>query len=66
LLLATLMPLGDQSAADGYIARLEQWAGLKGCQTLAELGVFPHVLMLDNAPPLDIIRRPTRITHAPA
>jgi hypothetical protein len=66
LLLATLMPLGDQSAADGYVARLEQWAGLKGGQTLAELGIFPHVLLLDNAPPLDVIRRLTRITRAPA
>jgi len=66
LLLATLMPLGDHSAAEGYIARLEQWAGLKGGRTLTEMGIFPHILPLDNAPPLDVIRRLTRISHAPA
>lgn len=64
LTLATLMPLGDQSAAEGYIARVEQWASQKGGRTLSELGVFPHVLLLDNAPPREVIQRLARIAHA--
>ena len=55
--LATLMPLGDNAAAEGYIARLEDWAAQKSSQSLAELGIFPHVLTLDQEPPLDLLQR---------
>lgn len=65
LTLATLMPLGDQSSAEGYIARLEQWAAQKGDRTLSELGVFPHVVLLDNSPPREVVQRLARIAHAP-
>lgn len=61
--LATLMPLGDHSSAEGYVARLQQWARQKGGKTLDELGVFPHVLALDNVPPNELIRR---LTSGPA
>lgn len=64
LTLATLMPLGEQSSAEGYIARLEQWATRKGGRTLSELGVFPHLLLLDNAPPREVIQRLLRLAHA--
>jgi polysaccharide biosynthesis protein PelD len=64
LTLATLMPLGEQSSAEGYIARLEQWAARKGERTLSELGVFPHVLLLNSAPPREVIQHLLRIAHA--
>ncbi len=64
LTLATLMPLGDHAAAEGYIARLEQWAVQKGGHTLDELGVFPHVLLLDNTPPNELLRRLIRLADA--
>lgn len=57
LILATLMPLGDNSTAEGFLARLEAWAKQKSERSLAELGVFPHLFPLDKEPPLPLLRR---------
>lgn len=56
-ILATLMPLGDASTAEGYLARLEAWAQQKSAQSLSELGVFPHVLPLNTETPLTVLQR---------
>lgn len=56
-ILATLMPLGDNSTAEGFLARLEAWAKQKSERSLAELGVFPHIFQLDTEPPLPLLRR---------
>ena len=44
--LAFLMPLGDASTAEGFIARLEGWMQGKEGISLAEAGVYPHELLL--------------------
>ena len=62
--LATLMPLSDNSSAEGYLARLETWAKQKSGQSLAEIGVFGHVLELDETPPQTILQQISDIAHA--
>ena len=57
MVLATLMPLGDVATAEGYLARLEAWAQQKSEVTLAELGVFPHILPLHGEPPVNVLKR---------
>ena len=61
--LATLMPLGDYSTAEGYISRLESWAKQKNYRSLAELGVFPHTLLLDQDAPATTLQRLLRLAH---
>lgn len=56
-ILATLMPLSDYSAAEGYLARLENWAQQKSGQPLSEIGIFSHILHLDQAPPIAILNQ---------
>lgn len=65
-ILATLMPLSGQSAAEGYLSRLEMWAHQKSGQTLAEFGIFGHILPLDTDPPLVLLQRLNEIAHASA
>lgn len=57
MVLATLMPLGDVATAEGFLARLEAWAQQKSEGTLAQLGVFPHILPLHGEPPLTVLKR---------
>lgn len=63
-MLATLMPLSGTSAAEGYLSRLETWAHQKSGQTLAELGIFGHILLLDTDSPHRLLQRLNEITHA--
>jgi hypothetical protein len=62
--LATLMPLSDESAAEGYLARLETWAQQKSGQTLAEIGIFGHILHIDQEQPLAILNQLKKLTDA--
>ncbi len=62
--LAVLMPLGSQATAEGYIARLEQWAEQKSAQSLAQAGVFPHVLALNAQNPLATLQQVQALAHA--
>ena len=62
--LALLMPMGDGTSAEGYIARLEDWLQQKSQQSLAEAGVFPHVLPLDGAQPTRTVERIHALAHA--
>lgn len=62
--LTTLMPLGDYSTAEGFIARLETWAQQKSGKGLAEMGLFPHILLLDENPPGDLLKRIEQLAHA--
>jgi hypothetical protein len=61
--LATLMPLGNHSTAEGYISRLESWAKQKNERTLAELGVFPHTLPLDADAPAVTLQHLLRLAN---
>ncbi len=63
-LLATLMPLSDDSAAEGYLARLESWAQQKNGQTLAEIGIFAHILHLDREQPIPILHQLKKLADA--
>lgn len=48
--LATLMPLSNNASAEGYLARLETWAKQKSGKTLAEMGIFGHLLAVSGEP----------------
>ena len=62
--LAVLMPLGDRGTAEGYIQRLEGWMQQKNRQSLAQAGVFAHVVPLDSAQPVRTLQRLHGIAHA--
>ncbi|HOV17971.1 PelD GGDEF domain-containing protein [Ottowia sp.] len=62
--LAVLMPLGDGASAEGYIARLEDWLQQKSNQSLAEAGVFSHVLPLDGTDPAQTVERIHALAYA--
>lgn len=61
--LVTLMPISSPAAAEGYLKRLELWAHQRSGKTLAALGVFGHVLVLDREP-LTVVQRIVDIVHA--
>lgn len=62
--LAVLMPLGDAATAEGYIARLQGWAAQQGHASLADAGVFPHVIALSSSAPETTVARIHGIAHA--
>jgi len=62
--LAVLMPMGDSSTAEGFIARLEGWMGQKEGHSLADAGIFPHKILLGDAPPLSTLQRLHGMAHA--
>lgn len=62
-ILATLMPLGDNATAEGFVARLEIWAEQKSAQSLAELGIFPHFISLSHEAPLLALQRLTGLRN---
>lgn len=55
--LATLMPLAGRAAAEGYIARVEDWVRQKSGQTLTEAGIFPHIMQLGDLPPVPLLNK---------
>lgn len=62
--LAFLMPLGDASAVEGFLNRLEMWINQKSGTDLATAGIFSHTLLLKSAPPLGHVQRLLSIAHA--
>ncbi|MBS1143156.1 MAG: putative transrane protein [Proteobacteria bacterium] len=62
--LATLMPISGASAAEGYLNRLEFWMHQRSGKTLAEQGIFGHILLLNKEPPLAIVQKILDIAHA--
>ncbi|MBS0291304.1 MAG: PelD GGDEF domain-containing protein [Proteobacteria bacterium] len=62
--LAVLMPLGNAATAEGYIRRLEDWMKHKSQQSLAQAGIFPHVVPLDSALPVRTVERLRAIADA--
>lgn len=62
--LAVLMPLGDHATAEGYIARLQGWAAQQGHASLADAGIFPHVIALSSSAPEATVARIHGIAHA--
>jgi polysaccharide biosynthesis protein PelD len=64
--LATLMPLAGRAAAEGYIARVEEWVRHKSGKTLTEAGVFPHILHVGDLPPGPLLNKLFDICNVPA
>ena len=63
--LAILMPLGEASTAEGFIARLEEWIQRKQNTGLAQAGIFPHPLPLaDSGGPLPMLQKLLQLAHA--
>lgn len=62
--LAVLMPLGDANTAQGYISRLEQWCDQKAGQSLAQAGIFAHVIGLEWGNTLTLLQRIEALAHA--
>ena len=63
--LLTLMPLAGVAAAEGYIARIDEWVQRQSGQKLVEFGIFPHVLQIDARPPLAILEHLFAVCHVP-
>ena len=63
--LVTLMPLAAEGAAEGYIARIEQWIRLQRGDSLEAAGVFSHVRNLDGAAPLPLLKNLLSACHVP-
>lgn len=64
--LVTLMPLAGMAAAEGYIARIEEWVLRQDGQTLSEAGIFPHVQHIDDLPPHELLDRLFEVCNVPA
>lgn len=64
--LVTLMPLAGGAAAEGYIARIEDWIRQKTGQPAAAVGVFAHVLRVEDEPPVPLLARLFEICHVAA
>lgn len=64
-IIAVLMPLGEASTAEGFIARLEEWIDRKEGTTLAQAGIYPHQLPLaDSGGPSAMLRKLQQLAHA--
>ena len=61
-----MMPLGGTAAAEGYIARIDDWAHRQSGQKLSEFGIFPHVLHVDAQPPQALLDHLFTLCHVPA
>ncbi|MDH4464168.1 MAG: PelD GGDEF domain-containing protein [Acidovorax sp.] len=63
--LAVLMPLGDASTAEGFIARLEGWMSAKEGMSLAQAGVYPYQFPLAQFDePRVLLSRLHQLAHA--
>ncbi len=56
-LLATLMPMGGDAAAEGYLARIDTWAKQGRGLSLIDAGIGRHVLHLAGVPPVALAQR---------
>jgi hypothetical protein len=62
--LAVLMPLGDASTAEGFMARMEGWIAQKENMTLSDAGIFSQTLVVQNITPAELIERLQTTAHA--
>ena len=63
-LLATLMPIGEAATAEGYVTRLENWANQKAGDSLAAVGIFPHIIPVTNATAEQLMQRLQDLSNA--
>ncbi len=64
-LLVTLMPLSGTSAAEGYIARIEEWVQLQRGVDLAAAGVFAHVHEVGAVAPQPLLKQLLSASNVP-
>ncbi|HZX33323.1 MAG TPA: PelD GGDEF domain-containing protein [Rhodocyclaceae bacterium] len=64
-ILVTLMPLAGTAAAEGYLARIDEWVQQQRSRSLDENGIVPHLLHLDEMPPVALLQRLFEISHVP-
>lgn len=55
-LLATLMPMGGDATAEGYLARIDTWVHRERGLSLVDAGVARHIVPIDGRPPLELAR----------
>ncbi|MGE5387088.1 MAG: PelD GGDEF domain-containing protein [Betaproteobacteria bacterium] len=65
-LLATLMPMSGDAAAEGYLARIDTWAKQGRGLSLLDAGIARHVLPLGGVPPLALAQRLLELCDDPA
>lgn len=64
-ILVTLMPLAGTAAAEGYLARIEEWVRQQRSRSLDENGIVPHLLHVDDVPPVALLQRLFETCHVP-
>lgn len=62
--LAILMPLGTEATAEGYLNRIEGWLEQRGIASLADAGIFPHTIVLEQRTALSVLEQLGRMRHA--
>jgi hypothetical protein len=63
VVLVTLMPLAGEAAAEGYLARIEQWVRQQRGQTLLDAGVFPHQWTVSGDTPAEQLAALLTLCH---
>ncbi len=63
--LATLMPLAGNAAAEGYIARVEEWVRQKSGESLDKVGIFPHIVRVEDVAPGPLLKHLFDICNVP-
>ena len=63
VVLVTLMPLAGEAAAEGYLARIEQWVRQQRGQTLLDAGVFPHQWTVSGDAPAEQLTALLTLCH---
>lgn len=54
--LAILMPMGNASAAEGYLERIRQWLTTGSEQALVDFGVHAHLFQVGKLPARDLLQ----------
>jgi len=62
-LLATLMPLSGDAAAEGYLARIDTWVQQQFGKKLADAGVPAHIIGVGEETPASLLQRLQGICH---
>lgn len=62
-LLATLMPMGGEASAEGYLARIDQWVMQHHGASLIDSGIAAHTIYVDGTPPLSLAKRLLEVAH---
>lgn len=62
-LFATLMPMGGEASAEGYLARIDDWTKQQCGKSLVDAGIAGHVLHIDGTPPATLAQQLLEAGH---